>query len=184
MRILGKRVWQSEVKFCITWGDLIKIISLAWGPESWKGSNPRSWVMLPVFLWWFLRPGLTPGRTHIDLQEADRHQEYDILFSVAGPHYHLNALFSHVILWQLPHSCSLLKTLWEEMAALKCLWKVTNQFLRSKVLKETQRTFPDVPKGRRTGRKSSKLHLWALSSLGSQITWSRPDRRPHFFHRW
>lgn len=60
-----------------------------------------------------------------DHHEADRHQEYDVLFSVSGPHSHTNALFSHRILWQLPHSCSLWKTLWEEMAALKCLWKIT-----------------------------------------------------------
>lgn len=59
-----------------------------------------------------------------------------------------------------------------------------NLSLRSKVPKETERTFPGVPEEGERGGSPQSYISGPFPSLGSQITWSHPDRRPHFVHRW
>lgn len=70
-------------------------------------------------------------------------------------------------IWQLPHSNSLLKAVWEENAALRYLWKVTCYWVVSvpevEGVKKDGEDLPWVSKGGRTGRKPLMLHLQALS---------------------
>lgn len=102
---------------------------------------------------------MPPGRTQIDHLEADRHQEYDALCSMSGPPHHTNE--RSVLSYDPMATASQLFTLGHMVGGHGSpeMSVASNLSLRSKVLKETERTFPFIPKGRRAGRKPSKLHL-------------------------